>query len=80
MSNLKLLIFRSAIALLLKDHEGELSSVSLLLDQFQPKCIEHCSDFEALSKQKAELEAKHTEQLEELRIYYEKKFTEVEKK
>lgn len=58
----------------------ELSQVNSLLDEFQPHCNGHCSDVEAISKLKSELEAKHAQQLEELRIYYEKKFTEAEKK
>ncbi|XP_075220874.1 uncharacterized protein LOC142324100 isoform X2 [Lycorma delicatula] len=70
---------KSAITLLLKDHEVELAVVKTLLSEFQPLCTEHCADINALTKQKLELEAKHEQQLEELRVYYEKKFAEVEK-
>lgn len=66
--------------MLSKDHEVELAVVKTLLSEFQPRCSEHCSEIDAVSKQKLELEHKHEQQLEELRVYYEKKFAEVEKK
>lgn len=71
---------RSAITLLLKDHDSELSSVRTLLSQLQQRVVSDGEvDVTATHTLRTELELKHSQEMEKLRTYFEQKCADLEK-
>lgn len=74
-----MLLFRSAVELLIKDHETELGLVNSLLMRLQgaQPVASDSKDCEAICR---ELDEKHRKEVEELRMYFEKKCSDLQKK